>query len=112
VKHRAHGDTAAFFQLLAGLAVAVLVMLGVGGLFYNAGGSFHRVLAPEGWVAQMFGRQAAGGMVATLVALTIASAIWYVREQLPRVWRTRIAELFVYTIAAAGGIYVLRLALG
>ncbi len=111
MRTRSAGDTAALLQILTGLAVAALVMLGVGGVFYVAGGTFNRVLAPEGWLSQMFGRHAAGGMVATLVALTIGAAIWYLRELLPRAWRTQIAELFVYTVAAAGGIYVLQMSL-
>jgi hypothetical protein len=111
VNTRPASQSAALFQAFAGVAVALLVMLGIGGLFYLVGGTLQRVLAPEGWVSQMFGRHAAGGMVATLVALTIGSGIWYLREQLPREWRIRIAELFVYTVAAAGGIYVLQMSL-
>jgi hypothetical protein len=38
-------DSAVFLQALAGSAVAVLVMLGVGGVFYNAGSTLYKVLA-------------------------------------------------------------------
>lgn len=98
------GDTIAFFQMLAGCAVAVLVMLGVGGTFYN-------FVSPGGWLAQIFGRHAAGGLVALVALATVGAALWMLRERIPAASRGRFSELFVYMVATAGGLYVLQLAL-
>lgn len=95
-------DTIIFFQTLAGCAVAVLVMLGVGGAFYS-------LVAPSGWLAQLFGRHAAGGLVALTGLLAAGAVLWMMREMIPAASRNRFAELFVYMVAAAGGLYVLQL---
>lgn len=97
-------DTTVFFQTLAGCAIAVLVMLGVGGTFYN-------VVAPGGWLAQLLGQREAGGLVALVALLTAAAALWMLRDEVPALRRGRFSELFVYMIATAGGLYVLQLAL-
>lgn len=98
------GDTIAFFQMLAGCAVAVLVMLGVGGTFYN-------VVAPNGWLAQILGWHAAGGLVAMVALATIGATLWMLSERIPAASRGRFSELFVYMVATAGGLYILQLAL-
>jgi len=97
-------DTIIFFQTLAGCAVAVLVMLGVGGAFYS-------LVAPSGWLAQLFGRHAAGGLVALVALATVGAALWMLRERIPAASRGRFSELFVYMVATAGGLYILQLAL-
>jgi len=98
------GDTIAFFQMLAGCAIAVLVMLGVGGAFYN-------FVAPSGWLAQLFGRHAAGGFVALVALATVGAALWMLRERISPASRGLFSELFVYMVATAGGLYVLQLVL-
>lgn len=97
-------DTTVFFQALAGCAMAALVMLGVGGTFYN-------VVAPGGWLAQLLGQREAGGLVALVALLTPGAALWMLRDRIPARSRGRFSELFVYMIATAGGLYVLQLAL-
>jgi hypothetical protein len=98
---RPAGELAIFFRTIAGCALVILVVLGVGGTIY-------KVIAPDGWLAQLFGRNFAGGLVATLAFLTIAAAAWIVRELVPPGTRNRFPELFVYTFAAAGCLYFMR----
>ena len=96
------GDTVVLFETLTGCAIAALVMFGVGGTFYNC-------VAPGGWLAQLFGRHAAGGLVAMIALLTAGAVLWMMRERIPD--RGRLSELFVYMVAAAGGLYALQLVL-
>ena len=91
-------DTVIFFQALAGFAIAALVMLGVGGTVY-------KVAAPDGWMAQAFGRGLAGGLAATLALLALALFAWVTREWISVKRRNRFSELFVYAFAAAGLLY-------
>ena len=58
-------DTSIFFNSLVGFAVAVLVMLGIGGTVY-------KLVAPGGWLAQLFGRSIAGGLGAILAFLLLS----------------------------------------
>lgn len=95
-------DTAAFFQALAGFAIAALVMLGVGGTVYH-------LVAPGGWLAQVFGRSLAGGMAAILAFLIIGVCAWLTRGWISVKSRNRYSELFVYAFAGAGALYVIEL---
>jgi len=97
---RRMSDTVIFVQTLAGFAIAALVMLGVGGTVY-------KVAAPDGWMAQAFGRGLAGGLAATLALLALALFAWVTREWVSVRRRNRSSELFVYAFAAAGLLYAL-----
>jgi hypothetical protein len=94
-------DTAAFFHAIAGLAVAALVMLGVGGTAY-------RLLAPDGWLAALFSRSLAGGMAALLAFLIIGLCAQLAGRFIPAGARNRRVELFVYGFAAAGLFHALE----
>jgi hypothetical protein len=95
-------ETLAFLQALTGFAIAVLVMLGIGGTVYY-------LVAPGGLVAGVFGRSLAGGMAALLAFLIIGVCFWVVREAIPQRARNRYSELFVYAFAGAGVLYVVEL---
>ena len=94
-------DTSAFFHSIAGVAIAVLVMLGVGGTVYN-------LIAPGGWLAQAFGRSVAGGLAAVLAFLIIAACAWLTRNLFSVSARNRHSELFVYGFAGVGAIYAIQ----
>ena len=94
-------DTSAFFQALAGFAIAGLVMVGVGGTVYN-------LISPGGWFAQMFGRSLAGGLAALLAFLLIGLCAWLTRGFVSHGTRNRYSEVFVYVFAAAGALYSLE----
>jgi len=100
VKHVS--DTSVFFQAVAGFAIAVLVMLGVGGTVYH-------LVAPGGWLAQAFGRSVAGGMASVLALLIIGLCAWLARHWIPVGGRNRHAGLFVYGFAAAGACYAIEI---
>ncbi len=97
------GDVSVFFQTLAGFAIAALVMLGVGGTVYKA-------VSPDGWMAQVLGGSVAGGLAAVLALSAIGAFAWLTREWISSRRRGRLSELFVYTFAAAGALYVVQLA--
>ncbi len=95
-------DTSVFFQSLAGFAIALLVMLGVGGTVYN-------LIAPGGWFAQIFGRSLAGGLATLLALMMIGLCAWLMRSWVSVTSRNRYSELFVYVFAAAGLLYAVEL---
>src|SRR5258706_9285748 len=104
VKHKPLGDFAALLQALAGVAIATLVMLGVGGTVYN-------LVAPGGWLAGVFGRNLAGGMAAVLAFIIIGACLWLARDWIPVRNRNRYSELFVYGFAPARVMYFVELLL-
>lgn len=95
-------DTGIFFQSLVGFAIAALVMVGVGGTVYH-------LVAPGGWLAQLFGRSLAGGMAALLAFMVIGLCAWLTRAWVSVGSRNRYSELFVYVFAFAGAIYALQM---
>jgi hypothetical protein len=99
IRFKRMSDTTIFFQALAGFAIAALVVLGVGGTVY-------RMVAPDGWVAQAFGRGLAGGLAAFLALAALAGFAWVTREWVSTRHRNRFSEAFVYAFAGAGLLYV------
>ena len=95
-------DTSIFFQSLVGLVVAVLVMAGVGGTIY-------KLVAPDGWIAQLFGRSLAGGMAALFALLMIGASYWLTRSWISVTSRNLYSELFVYVFAGAGLVYAVQM---
>jgi len=91
-----------FFQSVLGLAVAVLVMLGVGGTIYH-------LVAPGGWIAQLFGRSLAGGMAGLLALFLVGLAAWLTRAWTSITQRNRYSEVFVYGFAATGLVYAAQM---
>jgi hypothetical protein len=89
-------------EMALGLAVVTLIMLGIGGTIY-------KLIAPDGWIAQAFSRSLGVG-AAALGSLALVGALsWYSRgRRLPGV-RDRLADLLVYTFAAAGLVYIVQL---
>ena len=101
-KSKPLGETAVFFQSLVGFAIAVLVMVGFGGTVY-------KLVAPDGWFAQLLGRSVAGGLAALLAFLMIGVCVWLTRGWVSVSSRNRYSSLFVYAFAAAGAIYALQM---
>ena len=89
-------------QIVAGCAVVALVILGIGGTIY-------KVISPEGWISQAFGRSLSAGAAALGSLLVIAGLAWFSRGwNSPRL-RNRYSDLLVYTFAAAGMFYLAQL---
>ena len=92
----------AFFETLAGFAVLALVMLGVGATIY-------KLVAPNGWLAQLFGHGLAGSIAAAIALLAVGAFAWFTREWATPRRRNRFADLWVYTCAGAGLLYLAQL---
>ena len=85
-----------------GFVVVALVLTGIGGTIY-------KVIAPDGWVAQVFGRSISAG-AATLGSLVmILGLAWFSRGWSSPRHRNRFSDLLVYSFAAAGALYLARL---
>jgi hypothetical protein len=89
-------------QVVVGFAIVALVMLGIGGTIY-------KVIAPDGWIAQAFGRSFSAGSAALGSVLLILVLAWFSRGWRSARSRNRFVELFVYTFAAAGIVYFAQL---
>jgi hypothetical protein len=89
-------------QVLVGLAVVALVLVGIGGTIY-------KVISPEGWISQAFGRSLSAGAAALGSLLLIAGLAWFSRGWSSPRLRNRHADLMVYTFAAAGMFYLAKL---
>jgi hypothetical protein len=87
-------------QAAAGVTVLGLVLVGIGGTIY-------KVISPEGWVTQAFGRSLSAGVAALGSLLMIVGLAWFSRS--PSSPHTRFPELLVYTFAAAGLLYLAKL---
>jgi hypothetical protein len=88
-------------QALLGFAILVLMLVGLSGTIY-------KMLAPGGWIAQLFGRSITAGM-AVLAALGFIGLIaWFSREYSSPMSRNRFSDLFVYGFTAAGFVYAVR----
>jgi hypothetical protein len=98
VKH----ELSAAVQTILGLLIVVLVLLGIGGTIY-------KVISPEGWVAQAFGRSVSAGAVALGSLIMIAALAWFSRGWSSPLQSNRYPELFVYGFAAAGLLYIAKL---
>lgn len=85
-----------------GFVVVTLVLFGIGGTIY-------KVIAPDGWIAQLFGRSLSAG-VATVGSLAVIFALaWFSRGWSSPSGRNRVSEVLVWGAAAAGLLYVAQL---
>ncbi len=98
VKHEIH----TVGQVMFGLIVVALVMLGIGGTIY-------KVISPDGWIAIAFGRSLSAGAAALGSLLMIAALSWFSRGWSSPHARNRFSDLLVYTFAAAGMVYLAQL---
>jgi hypothetical protein len=90
-----------FAQTFASCVVLALVLGGIGGTIY-------KVISPEGWVAQAFGRSLSAGVAAIGSMVLISALAWF-----SRAWgdpeRGLVSYFVVYGFAAAGILYLLQL---
>jgi hypothetical protein len=89
-------------QIVVGFAVVALVILGIGGTIY-------KVISPEGWISQAFGRSLSAGAAALGSLLLVAGLAWFSRGWSSPRTRNRYSDLMVYTFAAAGMFYLAQL---
>jgi hypothetical protein len=89
-------------QAVVGLAILGLVLAGIGGTIY-------KVISPDGWVAQAFGRSLSAGAAALGSLILIASLAWFSRGWSSPRYRNRFSDLMVFTFAAAGLRYLAQI---
>ena len=89
-------------QAIVGLAVLVLVLAGIGGTIY-------KVISPEGWHAQAFGRSLSAGVAALGSLALVAGLAWFSRSWGDVSRRTLISDFLVYGFAAAGFLYLAQI---
>ena len=85
-----------------GVMVLGLVLVGIGGTIY-------KVISPEGWVTQAFGRSLSAGVAALGSLLMIVGLAWFSRGWTSPRSHNPFSELLVYTFAAAGLLYLAQL---
>lgn len=86
-------------QAAVGLAMVSLVLLGIMGTIY-------KLIAPEGWLAQAFGRSFSAGGITVGALLLLAVCIWHSAGSPRR--QHAVSDVVVYGFAAAGALYVAR----
>ncbi len=89
-------------QVVLGFTVVVLVILGICGTIY-------KVISPDGWITQAFGRSFSAGTAALGSLCLIAGLAWFSRGWTSPRTRNRYSDLMVYTFAAAGMFYLAQL---
>jgi hypothetical protein len=100
-KARRAGEGARLLQALRGAALGLLITLGVAG-------SLYKVIAPEGWGSQLFGRGLAGGLAALLTLGMIGTCLWLTREFVPQQQKGRFSGLLAFALAATGALYLIQ----
>ena len=96
---RVKQELSAAVQMVLGLLIVALVLLGIGGTIY-------KVISPEGWVAQAFGRSVSAGAVALGSLIMIAALAWFSRGWSSPRSRNHFSDLLVYGFAVAGLAYL------
>jgi hypothetical protein len=90
-------------QAVLGFVVLSLVLMGIGGTIY-------KVISPEGWVVQVFGRSLSAGAAALGSLIMIAARAWFSRGwHASASQRHRFSDLLVYSFAGAGMLYLVKL---
>jgi len=99
---RSRSQPVSLAQAASGLATISLVLLGIMGTVY-------KLIAPEGWIAQAFGRGLTAGGATLGSLLLLAACACYAHGSAPR-HRLK-SEILVYACAGAGVFYLARLLL-
>ena len=92
----------------AGMALPLLVTPYLPAVLLGIGGTIYKIISPDGWVAQAFGRSLSAGAAALGSLLMVVALAWFSRASSPR-RRTQFADIAVYGFAAAGLLYVVQL---
>jgi hypothetical protein len=95
-------DYRVLIQTLIGFMVLALVMIGVGGTVY-------RMIAPEGWLVQLFGTGVTAATAAVVSLLVIAVLSWFTREWVSAYQKNRLADVLIYVFAGAGVVYLAQI---
>ena len=88
-----------------------MVQAGIGCLFLalvlaGIGGTIYKILSPDGWIANAFGRSLSAGAAALGSCALIAALAWFSRSWGDVRNRTFVSDCLVYGFAAAGLVYL------
>ncbi len=86
-------------QAAVGCVFLSLVLAGIGGTIY-------KVISPEGWVANAFGRSLSAGAAALGSVVIIGALAWFSRSWGDPRNRNFVSDLMVYGFALAGFVYL------
>ena len=89
-------------QAAVGLTVLLLVMAGIGGTIY-------KVISPDGWLSQAFGRSLSAGAAALGSLALVFCLAWFSRSWGDVRNRTLVSDFLVYGLAVAGILYLAQL---
>jgi len=97
-KPAAPGLVRAALQFVGGFLLLALIMLGVGGTLY-------KLMAPDGWLSQLFGGSLGylGAIVLALVG--VVTFAWFAQDQIAPTPRDSIGDWWVYLCGLAGLFY-------
>jgi hypothetical protein len=98
---RTKQEAFALAQAFLGFLILALVLLGIGGTIY-------KIISPDGWVAQAFGRSLSAGAAALGSLVMVVMLAWFSRGWSSPARRTQFADIAVYAFAVAGVIYVVE----
>ena len=97
-------DYRVLIQTVIGFAVLALLMIGVGGTVY-------RMIAPDGWLVQLFGAGITAGSAVLVSLLVLAVLSWFGREWVTVYQKNRLADVVIYVFAGAGVVYLAQMLL-
>ena len=97
-------DYRVLIQTVIGFVVLAFLMIGVGGTIY-------RIIAPDGWLVQVFGAGVTAGTAVLLSLLALAALSWFAREWVSAYQNTRLADVLIYVFAGAGVVYLAQMLL-
>ena len=92
------GVVRSVLQFTGGFLLLALIMLGVGGTIY-------KLIAPEGWLAQLLGGSLNYLTAIALALVGVGMFAWFAQDQIAQTRRDRIGDWWVYLFAVAGLAY-------
>ena len=87
------------------LSSCVLLSFVLGGI----GGTIYKVISPEGWIAQMFGRSLSAGAAALGSMALVGMLAWFSRSWGDPERRPLLTHVLIYGFAAVGVLYLTQL---
>ena len=97
-------DYRVLIQTIVGFVVLAILMIGVGGTIY-------RMIAPDGWLVQIFGASFSAGTAALLSLVALVGLSWFSREWVSTYQKNRLADVLIYVFAGAGVVYLAQMLL-
>jgi hypothetical protein len=91
-----------FAQTFWSCVLLTMVLAGIGGTIY-------KVISPDGWIAQAFGRSLSAGAAALGSMALVGGLAWFSRTWGDPTNRTLLWHFLIWSFAAAGILYLAQL---